>query len=175
MIKIVTILAAATLLAGTAVSANAQDAGSAYGQIGAGQIDASDEKFTTVHVTGGYNFNRNFAAEAEFGFGITEKTYTVGSVSVDAKVKYTAGAYLVGSLPVAENLDVVGRVGFATVNVEASSGNVSADESESGVAYGVGLRYFPQGGVHGIRGDFTRYDLDGEKVDSLQLSYVRRF
>lgn len=175
MVKIVTILASAALLAGVAVSAQAQDAGSAYLQAGAGQVDADGEKFTVVQFAGGYNFNRNFAVEAEVGLGVTEKTYRVGNVNVDAKVKNTAAAYLVGSLPVAENLDLVGRLGFAQVSVEASSGNVSADDSDTGPAYGVGLRYFPKGGVHGIRGDFTRYSLDDGDIDALQVSYVRRF
>ncbi|MDC7682425.1 porin family protein [Asticcacaulis sp. BYS171W] len=175
MVKIVTVLAASALLAGMAVSAQAQDAGSTYLQVGGGQVDADGEKFGVIQAAGGYNFNRNFAVEAEFGLGLTEKTYRVGTVNVDAKIKHTAGIYLVGSAPIGENLDLVGRVGFSQVSVEASSGNVSADDSDTGPAYSVGLRYFPKGGVHGIRGDFTRYQLDDGSMDAVQVSYVRRF
>ncbi|BBF79703.1 porin family protein [Asticcacaulis excentricus] len=175
MVKIVTILASATLLAAVAVSANAQEKGSTYLQAGAGVLDADGERFNVVQFVGGYNLNRNFAAEAELGLGVSEKRYQVGSVFVDAKIKRTAGVYLVGSLPVADNLDLLGRVGFAAVSIEAKSGNVSADEQEEGPAFGVGLRYLFKGGVHGVRGDLTRYKLDEADFDTLKVSYVRRF
>lgn len=166
----------AVIASAMAMSANAQDAGSTYYvEVGASSIEFLDEDFGTLNLGVGYNFNRNFAVEGNLAFGVTEKTYDFDGDEIKAKVDYTLGVYAVGSLPVSENVDLLGRIGFVKGQFKVSGFGVSASEDDSGPALGVGVRYFPNGGVHGVRADYTRYEFDDVDGQFIQVSYVRRF
>ncbi|MEM9966311.1 MAG: porin family protein [Asticcacaulis sp.] len=177
MFKIVSV---AVIASAMAMSAHAQDAGSKYyveAGLGLAQIelDGLDEEFGVLNLGAGYTFNRYFAVEGNVAFGITEKTYNVAGFDVDAKVDYTVGAYAVGSLPVSENVDLIGRMGVVKAQIKVEADNVSLTEDDTGAALGVGVRYFPNGGVHGVRADYTYYDFDNVDSSVIQVSYVRRF
>lgn len=173
MFKIVSV---AVIASAMAMSAHAQDAGSKYYvEAGASSIEFLDEDFGTLNIGGGYNLNRYFAVEGNLAFGVTEKTYDIGGTDIKAKVDYTLGAYAVGSLPVSENVDLLGRVGFMKGQFKVSGFGASEKVDDTGPAFGVGVRYFPNGGVHGVRADYTRYEFDDVDGQFIQVSYVRRF
>lgn len=162
-----TILAAVAASALFAVPAIAQ--AQVYGNVGYASVSVDDADVTLGLLQGrlGYQMNPYFAIEGEAGFGISDDSVA----GVDVEMKYTVGAYVIGKVPVSENLDLFARVGYVTYEVEASAGGVSATESGSDLAYGVGVQGFftPN---DGIRADWTSYAGD---ADIWSVSYVRRF
>jgi hypothetical protein len=174
MLKIATISAVA-LVAAFAGAAQAQDAGKYYVEGGYANVDFGGENFGAANFGAGIKFNKYFGAEANAAFGISEQSYTEQGVTVDVKVDNIVAAYLVASYPVSENVEILGRLGFLRGELSGKSGNTEVSIDDDAVAAGVGVRYFPNGGVNGVRADFIRADFDGNDVDQLSISYVRRF
>ncbi len=164
-----------------AVSANAETAKPAatsgnYFEVGGAAARVSGENFGTVNFTLGKTLNRSVAVEVEGQVGVTSKDYNYGGYNVKLKVDYALAGYVVGTLPVGPNTDLLGRVGYMHAQVKASVGGASGTDAESGPAYGVGLRYFPKGGNAGVRFDITHFDLSHDlNGDLYQVSYIRRF
>ncbi|MFT4090035.1 MAG: porin family protein [Asticcacaulis sp.] len=175
-------ISAVVVASAMAVSAQAQDAGSKYYvEAGLGnamvEIDALevDGDFGVLHLGAGYNFNRYFAVEGNLAYGITEKTYQLDGGKVKGKVDYTVGAFAVGSLPVSENVDLIGRVGLVKAQLKLSADGYSETDDDTAVALGFGVRYFPNGGLNGVRADYTYHDFDNVDSSVIQVAYVRRF
>ncbi len=166
-IIIATSMALAAAFAASAVSA--QDAGYTL-EAGYASFDISDENFGALSLTSSYRFNPNFGIEGNVAFGVTEKEYG----NVDVKLDYAAGLYGVGYVPVGANTDLLFRAGYSKLQVKGSLGNTSATVDDDGFSYGVGVRYFPQGGVNGVRADVTRYEIEDAST-ALSVSYVRKF
>jgi hypothetical protein len=83
----------------------------------------------------GYNFHQNFAAE----IGARRLgSWTVAGADVDAN-QYAAS--IVGTLPLQNNFNVFGRLGYNKVEAKASYNGFSANADDSGVLYGVGVGY----------------------------------
>lgn len=174
MLKIAA-MSAIALVAAFAGAAQAQDAGKYYVEGGYANVDFNGENFGAANFGAGIKFNKYFGAEANAAFGISEQSYTEQGITVDVKVDNIVAAYLVGAYPVSENVEILGRVGFLRGELSGKSGNTKVSIDDDAFAAGVGVRYFPNGGVHGVRADFTRADFDGNDVDQLSVSYVRRF
>lgn len=181
----ITLVTALMLTAATfAVSAHAQDTAAPAPAAGAHtgayvQVGLSDTKldsdYGAVNFGAGYDINKYVGVEADFEVGVTSKTYTYSNVDVKTKLNYSAGAFVVGKLPVSANVDLTGRIGYVKGQVKASAGNNSATVDEDGAAIGVGIRYFPNGGLNGVRADVTRVKFNDGDADFYQVSYVRRF
>lgn len=165
-----------------AVSANAETAkpASSYFEVGASNAHIQGQNFGAVNFTIGKNLTKftagqsegAFAVEAEGDIGVTSKTYS----GVHLKIDYAIAAYAVTFLPIGTNTDLIGRLGYMRGQVKGSAGGVSATDAESGPAFGLGLRYFPNGGNSGIRADMTHFSLSHNlKGDIYQVSYIRRF
>lgn len=129
--------------------------------------DASD----TASVTGrvGYVINKNFAVEAEGGFGINEDTV----LGVEVKEKGNLGAYAVGILPVSEKFTLLGRMGYAHTWAEAKAFGIKAEDDDGSFAAGVGAEYSFDG-KNGIRMDYTRLTKN-DGVDLFSIAYSRKF
>ena len=83
----------------------------------------------------GYNFHENFAAE----IGARRLgSWDIGPVGVDAN-QYSAS--IIGTLPLQNNFNVFGRLGYNKVEAKAEYQGFSADADDSGVLYGVGVGY----------------------------------
>jgi hypothetical protein len=151
-------------------AAQAEGAGKFTVGVGYSNVKLGSEDFKAINVNGGYQFYDNFGVEGTYTSGIDNKTVLGAKV----KLNYVVGVFGAGYWPVSENVDIIGRLGYGKGKVTASLGGFAGSGDESGVAYGVGVRYFPSGGNGGVRADFTRYDL-GDDADTIQISYVRRF
>jgi len=165
-----------------AVSANAETAkpaassASSYVEVGASTTGLQGQNFGTVNFTIGKSLTKSFALEAEGNIGVTHNDTTVSNVTVHTKVDYAVAGYAVGIVSFTDNSDLIGRVGYMHAQVKAYAGGYSATQAESGLAVGVGIRYFPNAGNAGVRADFTHYSLSHDtKGDILQVSYIRRF
>ena len=169
--------AAAVAVIAIAAPAAAQDwtnpswyASGGYSNLSADGADASLDA-----VTGrvGARFNPYFGAEGELSIGVGDEEVTPG---VDVSLSHDAAIYAVGALPLAENFEVFGRVGYGTTELEVSGGGLTLAEDGDSWNYGVGANYFFDG-VNGVRADYTRRDFqnDGGEADVWSINYVRRF
>lgn len=172
-----------------AIPASAQDRSYLYGGVGVGQSRAelnegrltnsllgsglrataiaNDKRDTGYKLFGGYQLDRNLAVEAgvfrlgEFGF--TTPTAPAGGLAGRIKLQ-GVNLDLVGTVPVTDNLSVLGRLG---VNYSKASGHYSgsgavnllnADRSDSKAGYkaGLGLQYAFSPWLM-LRGEAERY------------------
>lgn len=154
--------------------AHAETASKFYGHIGYARTTlGSDSTFNAVSVGGGTAFNKFFGAEVEGAFGISETD--LNGIDMDAKLDYSAGAYLTGTYPIATNVDLTGRIGYSKTQISVEYMGYKASDSDSGAAVGIGFRYFPKGGLNGVRGDLTYFELGDGNSNIAQIAYVRRF
>lgn len=172
------VLLAAAAVAVIAAPAAAQSVQSpqAYGSIGYTQLDGSDGDLGAVTGRFGAKLHPNFGAEAEASFGVRDDDFSVGGVDGSVEHDWDAAVYGVGFLPVNENLELFGRVGYGTTEVSADIAGFEVREDGESWNYGAGANYFLDG-QNGVRADWTRRDFDGDsnEVDTYSLSYIRRF
>ena len=166
--------AALTLIAAPAL---AQDPGSRVtGSIGYTQLDTDGGDLGTVTGRAGYDFTRNFGIEGEASIGVSDDDFTVAGVPGTIEHKYDAAAYGVAKLPVNENFELFGRLGYGTTRVKAEVAGIQSSDNTESINYGVGANYFIDG-QNGVRADWTRRDFRGDagEADTYGLSFVRRF
>ncbi len=166
--------AALTLIAAPAM---AQDRGPVTGSVGYTHLDGDDASLGAITGRLGYDFNRNFGVEGEASIGVQDEDVTIAGVDGSIEHEYDAAVYGVAKLPVNENLELFGRLGYGTTSLKADVAGFTATGDGDSVNYGVGANWFFDG-QNGIRGDWTRRDFQDDgagEVDTYGLSYVRRF
>lgn len=133
-------------------------------------IASCDDSDTTWGVFGGYQFNRNFAAELGY--------HDLGSASAPG-ASYDATAWeLVGvaAWPFSEQFSVYGKLGGFRGEVKSSGDK----DTNTDLTYGVGLQYDLNRNL-GLRGEWQRYSSMGggslveSDVDALRLAALWRF
>lgn len=155
-------------------------------------VDLGDNSLDITMITGrlGYRLNDYFAVEGELGFGLGGDSINqivpvnIGGVganvdtNADLDVKNYSVGFVRAILPVSDQFDVFGRLGYGQATAEADvtaslagiSASSSAQEKVSGLAYGVGGQFnFTE--FDGIRADYTRL----EETNIISVSYARRF
>jgi len=172
------ILLASAALALLAAPAMAQTVSSPsyYGTLGYSQLQGDNVDLGAVTGRFGAKFTPYLGAEAEVSFGTDHDTYGLGATTVKVKENYDIAAYGVATLPINPNFDLFARAGYGTTELKASSGGVSATDSNESWNYGVGANYYLDA-QNGVRADWTRRDFthDGGEADVYAVSYVRRF
>lgn len=157
--------AAAALLAAPAF-AQAQEV---YASAGLGVIDSSPVKLGAATFRLGANVTPLIGLEAEASFGVSGDQ--ILGVNYDMNTEYAAFVTLRHAF--GEKGTLIGRLGYATTEVEASAGPISVTDDQSGVAYGLGVQG-QIGDSSAIRLDWTRYNFD-EDADALTVSFVHTF
>ena len=123
-----------------------------------GQADNSADD-TGFKFLGGYQFHKNIAAEVAYGMLIDKDNVEVTTME----------AVAVGIFPVTPNISLLGKLGFAKVDVETPG--ASSDDIE--LTYGFGVQWDVLRNL-GLRAGWQRYDADSE-VDYLNVGVVWRF
>lgn len=131
-----------------------------YAGVELGSSDFGSETDTLMKVFGGFQFHPNIAAEIGYGF-----LYDKGATEVTALEVVGVGMY-----QVAPQLSVLGKLGFASVEVDTGFG--SEDDIE--VVFGVGVQYDVMRNL-GARLMFTRYGAGSDDVDVISIAAVWRF
>ena len=101
-----------------------------------------------------------------------EGTFGVGDDN-GIELKHDVAAYAKVQAPIGETVNVFARVGYGTTEIEGNGLPGTAFDDES-LRYGAGAEFFFDG-LNGVRGDWTRYDLDNGDLDTWSVSFVRRF
>lgn len=139
-----------------------------------------DDKDTAFRLFGGYQFNRNIAAE--LGYADLGKAKASG-LGITQEAKVTAwDLSAVGTFPVWQQLSVLGRLG-AYYGKGKLSGPVSSDKNTTNVTFGLGAQYDLSRNL-GLRAEWQRYSkvkfeaagASGDTdVDTLGVSVLWRF
>lgn len=150
-----------------------------YGNLGYSFIQAEDLDVNLGAIGGkvGARFNPYLGAEAEAAFGVDDDSARVLNVPVKVELKHAVAAYVVGFVPVSENLELFGRLGYGSAKVKASALGASASDDGAAWNLGAGAQYFFTAN-DGVRGEYLKSGVsgdDGLEADVWSLSYVRRF
>jgi outer membrane immunogenic protein len=171
------------LLAAVAVSAIAAPAfaqsvqgPSYYGTLGYSQLDHSDGDLGAVTGRIGAKFSPYIGVEGETSVGVKDDDFTIAGVDGTLEHEYDAAAYVVGTLPVTQNLELFARGGYGTTKIKAEIAGIDEDADGESWNYGAGANYYFDG-QNGVRADWTRRDFedDAGEADVYSVSYVRRF
>jgi hypothetical protein len=153
-------LAAMLGAAALALSAGAMAQQTAiYAGVEAGQADVGNEDDIGLKIFAGARINPNLAAEVGYS-----QLFDKGGTEVTALEVVAVGSY-----PLAHNLSLIGKLGFANMEVDVPGRR----EDELELTYGLGLQFEVTNQL-GIRVQWQRYDSDTE-VDFLSVGAVFRF
>lgn len=130
-----------------------------YAGVDVGQTDAGDEDDVGFRLFGGYQFHRNIAVE--LGYGLLFDKDDVEVTTLEATV--------VGIWPLGSNFSLLGKLGFANVEVDSPFG--SDDSTE--LTYGIGVQFDISKNL-AARAMWQRYDTE-EEVDYLHIGVMWRF
>lgn len=129
-----------------------------------------DENDTGGKIFGGYRFNKYLAAEAEY-YDFGDQEDGINSFSVNGY-----GLGVVGSVPVSDSFSVFAKGGlhYWDLDVKGPIAAQFSDDSDSDPYYGVGVDYSIND-RWGIRGEYTRYEVDNFDVDVASVGVVLSF
>lgn len=137
--------------------------------LGATSCDDSDVGFK---IFGGFKFNQYIAAELGY-VDLGEVTAAASGVSVAAEADGFQIA-VVGSYPI-DQFSLLGKVGLYAWDASFSSNlGPVADEDGTDIMFGVGgaWQLAPQ---LSLRGEWERFDFDGDDVDFFSASVIYNF
>jgi OOP family OmpA-OmpF porin len=127
--------------------------------IGTTDLDGADDD-TGTRFVGGYNINRNFAAELGYSM-----LYDKGGVDVTAWELVG-----IGKFPFGNNFSVFGKLGFAMWDADFPGGS----DDGTDLTFGLGVQYdFSRN--FGVRGQWQTYDVGDGDADVLSLGIIYRF
>ena len=175
MRNIILAAAAVSALAAPAFAQSVQGP-SYYGTLGYSQLDHSDGDLGAVTGRIGAKFSPYIGVEGEASVGIKDDDFTIAGVDGKLEHEYDAAAYVVGTLPVTQNLELFARGGYGTTKIKAEIAGIDEDADGESWNYGAGANYYFDG-QNGVRADWTRRDFedDAGEADVYSVSYVRRF
>ena len=157
---LVALFGAAAMAASTGVLAQKSAAGTGL-YIGAdvGSADFGSDDDTAFKLYAGYKFHPNVAVEGGWAQLYDKGGSEVTSLEVVA----------VGILPLAHQFSLLGKLGFASVDVDTPLGG----DTKTELTYGIGAQYDVTPMI-GVRAGWQRYDTDQE-IDLLSVGVVVRF
>lgn len=123
-----------------------------------GQADNTADD-TGFKILGGYQFHKNIAAEVAYAMLIDKDNVEVNTIE----------AVAVGIWPLTPNISLLGKLGFAQVDVKTPGG----DSDDIELTYGIGAQWDFTKNL-GARVGWQRYDADAE-VDYINVGIVWRF
>lgn len=151
-------------------------AGGSLGQSKAKDADCTgfvscDDKDSAWKIFGGYEINRNFAVE--LGYTDLGEFTASGPGAARQSIEATAWELVgVGSIPIADRFSLYGKVGGYRADSEGRAGALSADESNTGLTFGVGAQYDFTRTV-GVRAEWQRYnDVGGGQIGESDLDVL---
>ena len=157
------------------------------GIAGSTGIDQSDKSYG---ISGGYRFNRNFAAEAAWeSLGSYAYSSPTGTDTINGKLKASAlSLSALGIYPFTRNWSAYGKLGITRTSTDLTAGSASGatavsnqSGSSTGWLLGAGLTYDFDRGYY-VKGGWDRYEHVGDSastgkgsIDLYQIGVGMRF
>lgn len=151
------------ILASLALAPMAAADSELYVNGGVSVFDTDEATINALAMRGGLNFNEIMGAEFEAAFGLgAEDLDSPAGAQIEVENQFSG--FFVGRYPVLPQVDVLGRIGYTTGELQVSNSGVSADAEIDGFAFGIGGEYmFTK--AFGVRGDYTRIEADDDQFD----------
>ncbi|NQY97729.1 MAG: porin family protein [Henriciella sp.] len=170
-------IAVAAVLVGAALQPSGMAQSDLYVSGGYSAFDSEGATLSTLSLRGGLAFHEILGGEFEASFGLgAEDLDGVSGAQVELENQF--GAYLVGRYPVAQDFDVLARIGYTTGEYQSSNSGVTGDIEVDGVAFGVGGEYMLTD-AWGVRADYTRIEAEDDSfdggIDVFSISGVYKF
>ncbi|GAA0647419.1 hypothetical protein GCM10009101_20830 [Brevundimonas lenta] len=167
--------AALTLIAAPAIAQSVSNP-QWNGSLGYTHLDGDDGSLGAVTGRIGAKFTPYLGVEGEASIGVKDEDITIAGVDGKLEHDYDAALYGVASVPVSDNVELFGRLGYGTTSIKADVAGATASTDGESINYGAGANWYLDG-KNGLRADWTRRDFqdDGGEIDTYGLSYVRRF
>ena len=132
------------------------------------QGESFDDSPMGWRIHGGYDFNENFAIEGSYiQTGDAEDEILAENVEVQLSA-FTFS--VLGLLPISDQAQVFGKLGFYTGEQEVTVQGITLDEDDDGLALGAGVRVMMSDSF-ALRGDFDWFDTDIDTVWSLGVGF----
>lgn len=126
----------------------------------------------------GYELNPNLAVEGMAAFGMSDATVKFNGVAGDEKLEIdnAVGLYLKPKLKLNDDVEIFGRVGFASVKYTLSGPSFASETyRDSGFSYGAGLSYAINPSTS-LNADYMQYfSKDGIKVNGFTVGVGFKF
>ena len=108
------------------------------------EISGIDASPPAIDLKIGSQFNPYFAVEGMLGLGLTDDDFMrAGGDSFTGELKSVIGVNVLGTVPVADNFKIYGKVGYAQIDVEIGFNSDGFSDTQSyddtGVLFGAGL------------------------------------
>lgn len=127
--------AAALLIASTAAFAAQPGTFYAGADVGKTKIDDFSERDTSFGGFAGYHVNQNVAVELGY-----RRLADLSAYGAEVKADQLAVS-VVGTMPLANNFSVFGRLGYNRIDLEASAYGYTEKDNTSKALFGIGLGY----------------------------------
>jgi len=144
------------------------------------ETGAFSENTGIAAVRFGYNFTKNFAAEAFVATGLDSAKVDVdvpgvGIVTADIKVDSAYGFYLKGKVEVADGFELFAKPGYVHAKVKVSALGLSDSTSDDSFSWAVGGQYNFTDRIYGQIDYASYYDKSGDKVSGPSISIGFKF
>ena len=123
----------------------------------------------------GYNFTKNFAAEAFLATGVSSKDIDVAGIPVSVKIDSAYGVYLKAKVEVGNGFELFAKPGYIHAKLKASAGGFSASTSDDSFSWAIGGQYNFTDRMYGQLDYASYYDKQGDKVSGPSISIGWKF
>ncbi len=123
----------------------------------------------------GTEINPNVNLEAMLGVGITDGTTTISNVSVNSQVDRFWGLYVRPKVMVSPEVELFGRVGYASSKITVSIPGFALSDSGNSVSYGAGVSFKAAQNTSIVADYMSYYSKDGVKATGLSLGLGFKF
>ncbi len=180
--KIRSTLAAVAVLAcgaGSALAQSQNPSGGLYGELSYVAVKVKDSGYSlspkVLRAIIGTEVNPNLAVEAALGTGLSDGSTQVYGVKVTGEVDRMFGLFLRPKVNLSPDLELFGRVGMVRTKVSLSLLGRSASDSDTDIAYGVGLAYRLGKNASVVVDYMNYYNEDGTKATGLAFGARYQF
>jgi len=167
------------LLTAAAFSASAQTAPAFYGELGYTALSYSESGYKAdpgmLRAVVGTEIHPNLNVEGMLGVGIKDGSTRVSNVNISSQVDRFWGVYLKPKVMLTPDIELFGRVGYASSKVTASVPGYAISDSGNSMSYGVGLNFKVAANTT-LNADFmSYYDKNGVKATGLTVGVGFKF
>jgi opacity protein-like surface antigen len=153
-----------------------------YGELGYTEMELETDELPgyssdndTLTAIVGYKFHPNVSGEVFLGTGTGSQDADFLGTTVSTEIGNSYGLFVKPHMMVADKVELFGRVGYLSTELETSVGGISESERDSSVAYGAGVNYHFTDRFYGQFAYTSFYDEDDATVKGYTLAAGMKF
>ena len=173
-------VSALAVLSFAAMSVSAQPSPSKiYGEVGYTQLSYKESGYKAdpgvLRAVIGTEINPNVNLEAMIGVGITDGSTRISNVTVTSQVDRFWGLYVRPKVMLSPDVELFGRVGYASSKVTASIPGYALSDSGNSMSYGAGVSFKVAQNTSLVADYMSYYSKDGVKATGFSVGLGFKF